>query len=211
MERKKDPKLVKYVEEYLTLANDPTTYEERVGSPDELSSVIGKVSLSFQRLEAVISAYIIVMLGIDYQKGKIIVAELSFTNKVNVFSSLFHLLKDEKTFNHGEFNKEDYFHELRKAILKCQDLRNQVIHSNFLKNFKTDFKIIKQKLSAKSKNGLTEVSSEVEISHLFNISDFTISISMTVEEFFNCYEFEESAEQSKSNIRVLGEIFPPRV
>ena len=173
-----------YKKEIFDFNRSNISYKERVGDPDELSSVIGLISIGFQRLEDVLSAFIIEMLDIDIAKGKIIVAELYFTNKVNMFCSLFHLLKDSKHFNHGSIDKDEYFKELAKSILKCQDLRNQVIHSSFIKNFKTDSKIIRQKMTAKSKKGLIEIHENVEIPFLFDIYDYIISISMEIEEFF---------------------------
>jgi len=187
------------------------SYSERVGEPDELSSVIGLISMGFQRLEDVLSAFIIEMLEIDIPKGKIIVAELSFTNKVNMFSSLFHQLKDNRNFNYGKFDKDEYFTELRKAILRCQDFRNQVVHSSFLQNFKTDFKIIKHKMSAKSKKGLTEITSEIDISFLFDIYDYTISISMEIEEFFIDFNPKRKKGDNMYQGTELSDVFKYRV
>ena len=158
----KENDLSKYVKEVLTFKTDKTSYKERIGEPDEFSSVIGLITLSFQQLEANLSKFIILMLDIDIEKGKIIIDALSFTNKINMFSSLFHLLKDTKSFSYGKFDKNLYFKELEKSILKCQDLRNEVIHSNLQKNNVE----------------------KTEVSYLFDISDFMLSISMEVDNFF---------------------------
>ena len=187
------------------------SYRERVGEPDELSSVIGLISIGFQRLEDVLSAFIIEMLEVDIQKGKIIVAELSFTNKVNLFSSLFHQLKDQRSFNYGKFDKDQYFNELRKSVLRCQDFRNQVVHSSFVQNFKTDFKIIKYKLAAKSKKGLDEIIDEIDIPFLFDIYDYTISISMEVEQFFIDFNPNRKEGDNIYNGSELSDVFKYRV
>lgn len=185
-----------YKKEIFNFNRSNVSYIERVGEPDELSSVIGLISMAFQRLEDVLSAFIIEILDVGIDKGKIIVAELSFTNKVNMFCSLFHLLKGEKHFNYGTFNKDEYFNELTKAILKCQEFRNQVVHSSFLQNFKTDFNIIRHKMTAKSKKGLVEIHDKIDIPFLFDIHDYTISISMEVEEFF--FDFNPKRKEGEN-------------
>lgn len=186
------------------------SYIERIGEPDELSSVIGLISMGFQRLEDVLSAFIIEMIDVDVTKGKIIVAELSFTNKVNMFCSLFHLLKNEKNFNCGSFDKEDYFKELTKAMLRCQEDRNRVIHSSFLQNFKTDFEIIRNKMTAKSKKGLLETNERIDIPYLFDIYDYIISISMEVEEFFIDFNPKRKEGENIYKGTELGDIFKYR-
>lgn len=186
------------------------SYIERIGEPDELSSVIGLISMGFQRLEDVLSAFIIEMIDVDIGKGKIIVAELSFTNKVNMFCSLFHLLKNEKNFNYGNFDKEDYFKELTKAMLRCQEDRNRVVHSSFLQNFKTDFEIIRNKMTAKSKKGLLETHEKIDISYLFDIYDYIISISMEVEEFFIDFNPKRKEGENIYKGTELGDTFKYR-
>lgn len=186
------------------------SYIERIGEPDELSSVIGLISMGFQRLEDVLSAFIIEMIDVDIGKGKIIVAELSFTNKVNMFCSLFHLLKNEKNFNYGNFDKEDYFKELTKAMLRCQEDRNRVVHSSFLQNFKTDFEIIRNKMTAKSKKGLLETHEKIDIPYLFDIYDYIISISMEVEEFFIDFNPKRKVGENIYRGTELGDTFKYR-
>lgn len=171
-----------YKKEIFDFQNSNQPYSYLIGDPDELSSAIGLISMGFQRLENVLSAFIIEMLDIDIPKGKIIVSELSFTSKVNIFSSLFHLLKDTRHFNFA-IDRDKYFKELVKALLRCQDFRNQVMHSTFIENY-LNGKIIRQKISAKAKKGLSETIEEIDISHLIDIYDYTVSISMEVEEFF---------------------------
>ncbi len=200
-----------YKSEIFDFNRSNISYRERVGEPDELSSVIGLISMAFQRLEDVLSAFIIEMLEVDIEKGKIIVAELSFTNKVNMFSSLFQQLKDERRFNYGKFNKDQYFTELRKAILRCQDFRNQVLHSSFLQNFKTDFKIIKHKMTAKSKKGLTEIIEEINIPFLFDIYDYTISMSMEIEQFFIDFNPNRKKGDNIYHSTELSDVFKYRV
>jgi hypothetical protein len=200
-----------YKKEIFDFNRSNVSYKERVGEPDELSSVIGLISVGFQRLEDVLSAFIIELLEIEIPKGKIIVAELSFTNKVNMFSSLFHLLKNKRNLNHGEFDKDEYFKELRKSILRCQDFRNQVIHSSFIQNFKTDFKINKHKMSAKSKKGLTEINSEIDIPFLFDIYDYMISISMEIEQFFIDFNPKRKIGDDMYKSTELSDIFKYRI
>jgi hypothetical protein len=206
-ETKRKYNFEEYKKEIFDFNRSDASYIERVGEPDELSSVIGLISMGFQRLEDVLSAFIIEMLDLDIAKGKVIVAEMSFTNKLNIFSALFHLLKINRHFNYGRFDKDEYFKELTKALLKCQDFRNQVIHSNFLKNFKTNGKIIRHKLSAKSRKGLSETEEEIDIPFLFDIYDYIISISMEVEQFFIDFNPKRKVGDNQYKSTELSDVF----
>lgn len=210
-EKEEKFKFSSYKKEVFDFNRSDSSYEQRVGKPDELSSVIGLILIGFQRLEDMLSAFIIEMLDVDIPMGKIVVSELSFTNKVNLFSSLFHLLKNERHFNYGSFDKDEYLKELVKAILKCQVFRNQVVHSSFLKNFKTQSKIVKHKMTSKSKRGLVELHSEVDIPLLFDIYDYLISISVEVEEFFIDFNPDRKVGNNKYIGTELSDIFKYRV
>ena len=126
---------------------------------------------------------------------------------MNLFSSLFHLLKNKRKFNYGKFDKDEFFKELKKAIFRCQELRNQVIHSSFLKNYKTKFKIIRHKITAKSKYGLKEDIKEIDIPYLFDISDYIINISEQIEQFFLLYDSSRTKIKKNYTISKLSKIF----
>ena len=89
-------------------------------------------------------------------------------------------------------------------------MRNQVIHSSFLKNFKTDQKIIRNKISAKAKSGLTEIEEEVSIPYLFDIADHIISKSLLIEDFFIDFNPNRKSENAYAGTE-LSDVFKFRV
>ena len=177
--------LEKYISEVFDFEKnqDPTNFEGRSGPPEELPAVIGMISLNFQELEEEIEKRIIQMAQVEVKIGKIITAELSFRNKINLFASLHYHLKDSYHFNSLPDYETGYFKELLKALTKCEELRNQMLHSTIKKDWKTK-RIERKKVTAKAKKGLTEINQQVEIPFLYNISDYIISMRMELETFF---------------------------
>ena len=110
-------------------------------------------------------------------------AELSFKVKVNVFSSLYQKLKSKYFFNTFPDFEDEYFRELVNALNKCEELRNQVMHSTFTQNYFTSEKIIRKKTTAKQKQGLKKIIEETDIIKLFNIADFIGGIEFELDEF----------------------------
>src|SRR5688572_4610998 len=88
-----------YIKSVFGTVTETATYEERIGSPEELPAVIGMISMNFSRLEDRLSEIIIKMLQLDNDRGNIITSELSFKVKINVFFSLHQNLKDRYFFN----------------------------------------------------------------------------------------------------------------
>ena len=162
---------------------DPTNFEERAGPPQELPAVVGMISLNFQSLENEIENRIIQMIGVDNEIGEIITAELSFRNKVNLFASLYYHLENSYQFNAIPGYEKGYFKELLKALTKCEEMRNQILHSSIEKNRSTK-RIERKKTTAKAKKGLTKVNQHVDIPNLYNISDYIISMTMELDQFF---------------------------
>jgi len=162
---------------------DPSGFEERVGPPDELSAVIGRITMNFQSLENELKERIIQMLEMDQTKGHIVVSELSFKNLINLFSSLYHNLKGEYHFNGLPNFEEEYFKELLKALNKCEERRNQILHSTIIENWQTK-EITRKKVTSKAKHGLKVSEETIDIPYLFNVADYIISMTMEVEQFF---------------------------
>ncbi|MDX8338690.1 hypothetical protein SLH46_05820 [Draconibacterium sp. IB214405] len=163
---------------------DPTNYEERVGPPEALPAVIGRISMNFQSLEDELSIRIIQLLNIDKEIGEIITAELSFKNKVNLFASLYYKLKARFEFTIMVRNYEDeYFKELIKALNRCEEFRNQILHSSIIKDWSTK-QIFRTKTTAKAKKGLNKINQQVDIPYLFNVADYIIGMLMELENFF---------------------------
>jgi hypothetical protein len=71
-----------------------------------------------------------------------------------MFSSLVQKLKSEYYFNKLEVDgyKDHYLHAFITAILKCEELRNKVMHSVFLSDeVRENNKFIRKKISSKGK------------------------------------------------------------
>lgn len=172
----------KYVSEILCFDTykDTATYEERSGPPKELPAVIGLITLNFQLLEDEISARISQMLGTSETLGDTVVSELAFQAKARVFASLVRELKGSLPFNLFEGKEEEHLRALMSAVMKCSDLRNQVIHSSFIPDTSTQ-SIERRKKSATMKHGFRKTSEQVDIPHLYNISDYFINVFMEVD------------------------------
>lgn len=181
--------LEEYIANFFSFENnqETTSYEGRVGPPDELSAVIGRISINFQVLEDEISYRIIQLLDVEKEIGEIVTSELSFRNKVNLFASLYYKVKDKYHFNTIENYEDGYFKELIKAFLKCEEFRNQILHSTIIKEWNTN-QIIRKKTTAKATRGLNKITHNIDIPYLFNIADYIISMSIELEEFFIFFE-----------------------
>lgn len=172
----------KYVRDTFGPNTETATYRERKGEPDELSSVIGMIAIDFANLEDTLSEIIIKMLQIDQERGDIVTSELSFKQKVNLFSSLYNLLKDKYFFNTFPGFEEEYFKELTKILNQCEYNRNQVIHSTFVQSYATE-KILRKKTTAKQKQGLRRLEEETSIIELFNMADKINSVVFELDQF----------------------------
>jgi hypothetical protein len=168
------------------------TYEERVGPPEELPAVIGLITLHFQALDEELSKRIAQMINSETAICDIVTAELSFQNKLNLFASLYYLIKSKSKFNAIPGFQDQHFEEIIKACVKCEEFRNQIIHSSIVRSWETDFKIIRKKKRAKIKKGFVETNQEIDIPYLFDISDFIISIVMEIEEYFINFQISSS-------------------
>ena len=173
-------------------------FRERLGDPDELSACIGRISIGFQMLEDRISEGVTELLQIDPKLGEIVSAELSFKSKLDLFFSLINELRSTFYFNRleGEGFEENYLNEFRKALFKCAELRNKVIHSIFIDNAKNQ-KILRKKKTSKAKIGLRQTTEELEISNLLNIYDYTVSMVMEVDDFFIDFKEKKQTTHNK--------------
>ena len=162
-------------------------FEERLGESDELSSIIGLISIAFNDLEEKISEGISNLLQSSEEIGPIITSELSYRMKVNIFSSLIQKLRSKYYFNRmqGDGFKEGYLPAFVKALLLCEEQRNKVLHSVSISNrYDGNDKIIRKKVTSKAKRGLVITREKIEIYHLLNIYDFTVSMQMEIDDFF---------------------------
>jgi hypothetical protein len=168
----------------LFTSTDNSTYEERVGAPDEFNAVIGRICINFSALEETLSKCIIKILGQSSDVGNILTSELSFRNKVGLFFSLYFKLRDKFDFNEFENFELEYFKLLIKALNKAEDLRNQVIHSSFaIDRSGANSKIFRSKITSKQKTGLKIINEETNVIKLFNIADYMVYVAYCIDEF----------------------------
>ena len=188
--------LEEYIENIFSFEKnqDPTDYEGRVGPPEALPAVIGLISMNFQSLDDELSNRIIQLLNIEHEIGEIITSELSYKNKVNLFASLHHKLKDKYHFNSIKNFEDGYFKELIKALYRCEEFRNQILHSTIIKDWKTK-QIVRKKTTAKANRGLNKINQQLDIPFLFNVADYIISMVMELEDFFIDFKLKTSPEE----------------
>lgn len=177
--------LEEYIETVFSFEKNQDTdgYEDRVGPPEELPAVIGLICLNFQSLEDELVKRIIQMLDLEQEIGEIVTSELSYKNLLNLFSSLYHKLKIDFHFNAIPNYEEGYFKALLKALYKCDEMRNQILHSTIIQNWQTK-KIVRKKITSKAKSGLKKIEHDVDIPYLFNVADYIGCMQMEVDQFF---------------------------
>jgi hypothetical protein len=162
-------------------------FKERLGEPTELEATVGLISIAFNDLERKVSDAISKLLTLNGRIGKIVTSELSFKLKINLFSSLITELRKTHYFNrlNGEGFQENYQREFDKALNKCEELRNKVLHSVFIKpKVNGQIKYQRLKTTARAKHGLIEKTEDFEIYHLLNIYDFIVSMQIEIDDFF---------------------------
>lgn len=151
------------------------TFEERIGDPDKFDASLGRIVEGFSFLERTLSNVIILILDVTNEIGNIITAELSYKNKINLFSSLFKNNIDIFKKVHSDI--ETQFTELLSLCNKAEEIRNQIIHSSYVSDR------YRVKVTAKAKKGLNKNVEEVNPDHLLNIADFIVYVGMSVEAF----------------------------
>lgn len=147
----------------------------RLGDPEEWDACLGQVVQAFAFLERTISNVIKMMLGVPDDIGDIITAELSYRNKLDMFSSL--LRYNVKKYKDFDEDIETRFRELLSLCSTAGGQRNRIIHSDFAAN---KFRL---QITAKARHGLQKRKIAMKAKDLLDIADFIASIGMYVESF----------------------------
>ena len=156
---------------------------DTLGDNPEIQTIIGYISMNFIALENNISKAIIAMLQLDRERGLIVTSELSFRNLVNLFSSLYHNLKNNYSFNLYSGFEDDHFSELIKIINKCETDRNRALHSSFVQVHDKRHTVYRKKISSKQRIGLNIINEKTTFSELMNTADTIIYTSEMIREF----------------------------
>jgi len=142
--------------------------------PDESLAPLGKVVANFAVLESELDTGIWLLLfgnsSAEQRTGQIVTANLSFRNKIALFSSLYqHRFPANKPF--------DALKEMRKKLNEANAKRNDLIHSTWLAADK--------KLSTRSneKNGFKFNFDDMNASQIEKIADFISEVGSEMQEF----------------------------
>ena len=112
---------------------------------DEHLKAIGRVVVYFSLLDEALSFRICSLIGYQNNIGNVITAELSFKQKVNLFSSLFcHLQKTTQ--------EPSELKSLIDRISTAEEERNKILHSLWVVGTSSDM-VIRLKATAKRRKG----------------------------------------------------------
>lgn len=132
------------------------SFEERTGDPDSFSAGIGRIVLNFSELESQLSAGIVKCLNLEQSLGRIITSEISFGVKVHMLSSLVRHLASERKFNVGIDEPLSCWAKISAQCFRAEEMRNQVMHSEWSGPYLRDLKAVRRKFTAKASRGLSE-------------------------------------------------------
>jgi len=168
-------------------------YSERLGMPDELSSAIGLICTAFQQLEEELSKSISRLIGGSPSIADILTAEMPFKNKAHLFASLVKHLHPNHHFNTIPGHDLEYINELVKSLFKSEELRNKVVHSIFTAPREREPKnwLVRTKKTAKANRGYIQTKEDLPLSYLLNIYDYTVSLTMELDQFLIDFERRE--------------------
>lgn len=171
---------------YIT-ANDISklkrSMEERVGLPKATYAALGHVVVGFSWLERTAKKMINIVLFNNVGDAKIITSEMSYKNTIACLSSLVkQRIKDGYCFNCGNENQEEMWSDIVKMLYTCEELRNKLMHSEWM-TYKAE-RLIARKVSGKAKTGLRESANEYSASGLFDIYDYFLCVGCELEQFF---------------------------
>lgn len=144
------------------------TFSERIGEPSEFDAAMGKLAFGFSDLDQTARRIILLLTGGDPQIGHILVAELSFRQKIDVLGSLGRLLwarLSETPDSPVDPNFDERFKELLNICRQCEELRNTYLHSDYAGGERA-------KLSAKARHGLRVQRETANASVLLDVADF---------------------------------------
>jgi hypothetical protein len=158
------------------------TFSEYDDPPDEISSAIGRVVLSFSELEDDVSSMIRGLLDIDFERGQIVTAELPFKTKVNLMSSLQKIQFREDFKDHDMSQAEEMLKEIVASCLKAEELRNQIVHSSYRGVFRRG-RATRQKTTAKASAGLRIQKVPVDSGYLLDVSEFILDVMGYFDDF----------------------------
>lgn len=111
-------------------------------------TAIGKVVYMFQQLELIIKDLFPILTGINEEKSLIITADLRFTDIISLIEHLSIRTLEKNPSSLG--NLQSFLQSCRK----CNDARNDILHSYWLQNNDESLTIGKYRMRKKTRNYL---------------------------------------------------------
>ncbi|WP_088332377.1 hypothetical protein [Lacimicrobium sp. SS2-24] len=135
---------------------------------DQPFQQLGKFIYNFQLVETLIKDLIELIANSDDEMIRILMNELSFSQKVKTVNVMFSRLIDVKN-NTIESDKSD-FHKLMSKILKLAERRNDLVHSRYYSYLSQEHEIglLRKNSKLRGKSGVREETEEVLFSVNFN-------------------------------------------
>lgn len=157
----------------------PYSLQERGIEVDDFTKSLGLVTIAFADLENNLEKVIHRLLKIQTDTSEILTAELSFKNKVFLATSVMRIEKNLIKSNvHSEY-LDLFIDEFSKMLFKCEELRNQLVHSLYVDY--SDKGATRIKVTAKS-IGHQKKEELLETSFVLDVYDFIVSSKMHVED-----------------------------
>ncbi len=119
---------MKYFEELHTPSG--CTFREKIGEPNAFDAGIGRIVLCFSDLEVIVSNALLKLLVLIPRYGRIVTAELSFKNKVDMMASLVRQRLPSTRFNVANEPPVEVLDELVKILFQAEELHNRIMESS---------------------------------------------------------------------------------
>ena len=150
--------------------------------PSEFLTGIGAIAIAFSELENCLSKSLTSLINSPDDIGRIVVTEMSFRAKVNLFSSLVRHSKENRSFavpNYLDIN--EVLKDLCANVSKAEEFRNTMMHSFWsgLEEYDPE-RVIRYKSSAKSKHGFRETREDIDTGYLLDIAEFIESVAADI-------------------------------
>jgi Na+-transporting NADH:ubiquinone oxidoreductase subunit NqrD len=152
------------------------SFTERGGVEDEFCTALGMVAVAFSELEDQLGESITSLLGGDKGAAAIVVAEMSFRAKVNLFASLVRHRVGDSVFNVPNVPVLEVLQDLCTNLFQAEELRNTVMHSSWVGLDMCEGRIVRRKATAKSKHGFRVAEEEIGSGYLLDIAEFTYAV-----------------------------------
>lgn len=121
---------------------------------DEHCLAIGKCTVIFAELESWLSSFAWALIGSDQHLGQIVTAEMSFSRKLDLVTSLFKLRCPDTV-------ARDALGDLIARLSELEQRRNTVQHSLWIRQSEDPSLATRLKITAKRKHGLAHAREEV--------------------------------------------------